>query len=106
MRMDAKIDMLHQSGLLGKSPSKVGQSLRKSGENDTRMWGLKEVSRIVCFTNALIPTTLLRSSKKKPTLRKMIMPRTQRLFAPNQCHPLSVVANALRRALLTGQARL
>jgi hypothetical protein len=106
MRMDAKIDMLHRSGLLGKSPSKVGQSLRKSGENDTRMWGLKEVSRIVCFANILIPTTLLRSCKKKPTLPKMIMPRIQRLFAPNQRHPLSVVAKPLRRGLLTGQVRL
>lgn len=101
--MDAKIDMLHRSSLLGKSPSKVGQSLRKSGENDARMWGLKEVGRIVCFTNV---TVLIRSSKKKPTLREMIMPRTQRLFAPNQRHLLSVVAKPLRRALLTGQARL
>jgi len=58
MRMDAKIDMLHRSGLLGKgkTPSKVGQSLGKFGESDARMWGLDEVSRIVCFTPHLNDT--------------------------------------------------
>jgi hypothetical protein len=33
MRMDAKIDMLHRSGVIGKTPGKVGS---KSGKSDTR----------------------------------------------------------------------
>jgi hypothetical protein len=47
MRMDAKIDMLHRSGLIGKTPSKVGPSPHKSGENDVPVWGSEEVCRMV-----------------------------------------------------------
>lgn len=39
MRMDAKIDMLHRSGVIGKTPSKVGLPPHKSGESDVRNWG-------------------------------------------------------------------
>jgi hypothetical protein len=55
MRMDAKIDMLHQSGLLGNAPSKVEHSPRKSGESDARVRDLKEVSGISNFHEGLCP---------------------------------------------------
>jgi hypothetical protein len=55
MRMDAKIDMLHQSGLLGKAPGNVGLSLRKSSESDARIWRLKDVSRISNFHEGHCP---------------------------------------------------
>jgi len=45
-RMDAKIDMLHRSGVMGNMSSKVGLPAHKS-ENDARVWGSEEVSRIV-----------------------------------------------------------
>jgi hypothetical protein len=54
--MDAKIDMLQQSGLLGKTSSKVGFSPRKSGESDDNVRGLEEVSRMVYFMNDFIPS--------------------------------------------------
>ncbi|KAH9968742.1 P-loop containing nucleoside triphosphate hydrolase protein [Russula dissimulans] len=41
-RMDAKIDMLHRSGLIGKTPNKAGLSSRKSGEGDARVWGSEQ----------------------------------------------------------------
>jgi len=47
MRMDAKIDMLHRSGVTGKMPSKVGLPLHKSGESDARNWGTEVVGRMV-----------------------------------------------------------
>ena len=47
--MDAKIDMLQQSGLLGKTSSKVEFSPRKSGESDDNVRELEEVSRMVKF---------------------------------------------------------
>jgi hypothetical protein len=53
MRMDAKIDMLHQSSMLGKAPSKVEHSQRKSGESDARVRDLKQVSRISKFHEGL-----------------------------------------------------
>jgi len=43
--MDAKIDMLHRSGLIGKTRNEAGLSPRKSGEGDARVRG-SEVSRI------------------------------------------------------------
>jgi len=58
--MDAKIDMLHQSGLLGKAPGKVGHSPRKASESDARVWDLKEVRRISNFSRrSLSQATLL-----------------------------------------------
>lgn len=47
MRMDAKIDMLHRSGVIGKTPRKVGLPLHKSGESDARDWGTEVVGRVV-----------------------------------------------------------
>lgn len=47
MRMDAKIDMLHRSGVVGKTPGKVGLPLHKSGDNDARNWGTDVVGRMV-----------------------------------------------------------
>jgi hypothetical protein len=46
MRMDAKIDMLHRSGVIGKTPSKAELPSRKSGEGDARVWG-SEVCRMI-----------------------------------------------------------
>lgn len=54
--MDAKIDMLQQSGLLGKASSKVECSPRKSGESDDSVRGLEEVSRMVYFMHGPIPS--------------------------------------------------
>jgi kinesin family protein 20 len=45
MRMDAKIDMLHRSGVIGKTPR--GLPSHKSGESDARNWGTEVVSRMV-----------------------------------------------------------
>jgi hypothetical protein len=45
--MDAKIDMLHRSGVIGKTPGKAELPSRKSGESDARVWGSEEVSRMV-----------------------------------------------------------
>jgi hypothetical protein len=47
MRMDAKIDMLHRSGVIGKTPSKVGLPSHKSGESDPRKWGTEVVGEMV-----------------------------------------------------------
>jgi len=48
MRMDAKIDMLHSGvGAIGETPRKVGLPSYKSGEDDARVWGSEEVSRVV-----------------------------------------------------------
>jgi hypothetical protein len=46
MRMDAKIDMLHRSGVIGKTPGKVGLPSHKSGESDARNWGTEMVGRM------------------------------------------------------------
>ena len=35
MRMDAKIDMLHRSGVIGKTPGKVGPKSSKSDARDS-----------------------------------------------------------------------
>ena len=45
--MDAKIDMLHRSGVIGKTPGKAGLSLHKSGEGGARVRGSEEVRRMV-----------------------------------------------------------
>jgi hypothetical protein len=42
MRMDAKIDMLHRSGMIGQASSKVE---KQWGGDSTRVAGLEEVSR-------------------------------------------------------------
>ena len=47
MRMDAKIDMLHRSGVMGKTPSKVGLPSRKSGKSDARNWAAEVVGRTI-----------------------------------------------------------
>jgi hypothetical protein len=47
MRMDAKIDMLHRSNVIGKTPSKVGLPSHKSGESYAGNWGTEEVGRMV-----------------------------------------------------------
>ena len=47
MRMDAKIDMLHRSGVVGKTPSKMGLPSHKSGESGAMNWGTKVVGGIV-----------------------------------------------------------
>ena len=47
MRMDAKIDMLHRSGAIGKTPGKVGPPSHKSGESDARNWDREVVGRMV-----------------------------------------------------------
>ncbi len=44
MRMDAKIDMLHRSGLIGQASSKAE---KQSGGDSTRVAGLEEVSRML-----------------------------------------------------------
>jgi hypothetical protein len=41
MRMDAKIDMLHRSGMIGQASSKAGKHL---GGDSTQIEGLEEVS--------------------------------------------------------------
>ena len=46
MRMDAKIDMLHRSGVVGKTPSKVGHPSHKSDESDARKWGTEVVGEM------------------------------------------------------------
>ena len=43
MRMDAKIDMLHRSGMIGQASSKVE---KQSGGDSTRVAGLEKVSRM------------------------------------------------------------
>lgn len=57
--MDAKIDMLHRSGMIGKTPGKAELSLRKSGEGDARVWGPEEVSRMVLIPLSLSKATVL-----------------------------------------------
>jgi hypothetical protein len=47
MRMDAKIDMLHRSGVMGKTPSKARLPSHKSGESEARDWGTEAVGRMV-----------------------------------------------------------
>jgi hypothetical protein len=72
--MDAKIDMLHRSGMIGKTPGKAELSLRKSGESDARVWGPEEVSRMVLLPPSLSSpkATVLCSCQKKMVHRKMI----------------------------------
>lgn len=56
MRMDAKIDMLHRSGLIGKTDNETGLSSRKSGESDARVGeSEEEVSIIQHSTKIFIP---------------------------------------------------
>jgi hypothetical protein len=43
MRMDAKIDMLHRSGVIGKTPGKVGHFSGKPGQSDNRDSDSEEV---------------------------------------------------------------
>lgn len=72
MRMDAKIDMLHRSGVIGKTPGKAGPPLHKSGESDARVWGSEEVSRVVPLHTSFSQATVLRSCQKKMVHRMMI----------------------------------
>ena len=48
-RMDAKIDMLHRSGMIGQASNKVE---KQSGGDSTRVAGLEEVSRM-CLCKGL-----------------------------------------------------
>jgi kinesin family member 20 len=45
IRMDAKIDMLHHSGLIGKTPSQTGPQVHKSTKSNVRV-KRSEVSRM------------------------------------------------------------
>ena len=47
--MDAKIDMLHRSGMIGQASNKVE---KQSGGDSTRVAGLEEVSRM-CLCKGL-----------------------------------------------------
>ncbi|KAI9511778.1 kinesin-domain-containing protein [Russula earlei] len=69
-RMDAKIDMLHRSGLMGKTPSKVAHSPRKSGGRHDRVWN-SEASRmseggVSSEGDHVNDTTALRSHSASP----------------------------------------
>ena len=71
MRMDAKIDMLHRSGVIGKTPSKVGLPSHKSGESDARNWGTEVVGRMVLLHGYIPLKRLSHSCQKKKTHLKM-----------------------------------
>jgi hypothetical protein len=67
MRMDAKIDMLHRSGMIGQASSKVE---KHSGGDSTRAAGLEQVSRRFFLQNCSLRVILLHDSLKT-THRRM-----------------------------------
>ena len=60
MRMDAKIDMLHRSGMIGQASNKV-----------EKQSGLEEVSRITFLRRSSLRIIFLHDSLKKTIHRRM-----------------------------------